>query len=482
MIRWLPLAFVALLLALPAAAQTPDPLPELHRPLSAPTGSVSGPGADASGMEFLRSRAARVEPAALRLAEPEPGDRVALPLFPDREVEVLLEEVTAHGPVSLSLSGPLADGRGRANLVMEGNALAASIVFDDGSVVTLRPRGDGEVVVLERLPGSGPDCATADPEPGTAPVPPPYEPGDALVDPNSPIDILILYTTAARDSLGSTDAIRAWIQLAVDDSNDAYAISSVTHRLRLVGRVETAYNEVGGDFSTDLGRLRADNDGFIDEAHDLRDSEKADLVALVVGFGGFCGLANVPSSTPSPTRAFSINAFNCIDAGGGWTLVHEVGHNLGSGHDLGDSGGIWGFSRGHILTGTTSGNTWSTIMVRRSQPGTRIGYFSNPNVTFDGVACGVPVNQTNEADNSLTFRNVDFDVANYRDSKPEFVFVDETWGGVENGSFDFPYNSLAQGIDEVVYGGIVYVLGSATHTGPALLGDFKPLFLVHYVP
>ena len=71
---------------------------------------------------------------------------------------------------------------------------------------------------------------------------PPAPQADALdtaatsSDDGSTIDVLVVYTAAARAAAGGTDdAIRARIMLGVTETNTAYANSGVVQRLRLVG-------------------------------------------------------------------------------------------------------------------------------------------------------------------------------------------------------------------------------------------------------
>jgi hypothetical protein len=100
-----------------------------------------------------------------------------------------------------------------------------------------------------------------------------------LPDNGSVIDVMVVYTPAARIAAGETAAMNALIQLGVDETNQSYANSLVTQRIRLVYKAEVAYTE-SGDFGTDLNRLTNVSDGYMDEVHSLRDTYGADLVSL----------------------------------------------------------------------------------------------------------------------------------------------------------------------------------------------------------
>ena len=72
-------------------------------------------------------------------------------------------------------------------------------------------------------------------------------------------------------SIYGISGAEALVIQAVAEANQAYANSGITARLNLVQAVLTNYVE-SGNMNTDLSRLRATNDGYMDELHSLRDS------------------------------------------------------------------------------------------------------------------------------------------------------------------------------------------------------------------
>ena len=152
-------------------------------------------------------------------------------------------------------------------------------------------------------------------------------------------------------------------QASVDSANAAYLNSGVAQRLRLVHRQQVAYTErtncAGGGTAFDcaLDDVTDNGDGYMDNVHTLRDTHGADLVALLINDGAFCGLAWLPS-TPSADIGFSVTAHNC--AVGNKSFAHELGHNMGAHHDPANasSSGPKPFNKGYISPQLN----WRTVM------------------------------------------------------------------------------------------------------------------------
>ena len=207
------------------------------------------------------------------------------------------------------------------------------------------------------------------------------------------IDLLSVYTPAARAAAGGPGQIAAIIQAAVDAANQAFANSGVNAAYRVVRTAEAAHND-SGNLNTDLNWLANDA-----ATATLRNQAGADLVSLVVeNGGGFCGVGYVMRS-PGPGFAnvgFQVTARSC--AVGNLTFAHEHGHNLGLEHDAanGPAANVasypWSF--GYLVNGV-----FRTVMSYASAcPNgcTRVAYFSNPNVSYLGYPTGV----ANSSDNA----------------------------------------------------------------------------------
>lgn len=248
-----------------------------------------------------------------------------------------------------------------------------------------------------------------------APRLPALPPPATAADP-AQVDIMVAYTPAARLEAGSATAIQAMINKSIADTNQAYVNSQIYMQLRLVQTVEVAYTE-NFDMSVDLDALTATNDGVMDSLHQLRNTWGADLVTLFTAdTGGMAaGIAWVmtdPNYTGNDTLGFSVVMQKYADSTN-YTLAHELGHNLGAVHDRPNSTfpGAFPYSYGHRFNGN-DGVEYRTIM--SYAPGQRIPNFSNPNITYQGVATGVPIGQPGEADNASTFNQTGPIVEAYR--------------------------------------------------------------------
>ena len=179
---------------------------------------------------------------------------------------------------------------------------------------------------------------------------------------------MVVYSNQTAVAAGS--AIGAQIQQAVDTANVVYANSGITMRLRLVHYEQVNYNE-SGDFPTDLNWVNS-NAGV----GSLRNTFGADLVSMFVESSQYCGYGWIG---PSAGSAFTVVNRGC--ASGNYSFPHEIGHNFGARHDVYVDSTTSPYAYGHGYVDCIEG--WRDVMAYPTQcGGTRIPYFSNPNMTY----------------------------------------------------------------------------------------------------
>jgi hypothetical protein len=154
-----------------------------------------------------------------------------------------------------------------------------------------------------------------------------------VADDGSLIDVMVLYTPAAMTAAGGATAMNALIANAISTTNTTYGNSGIAQRLRLVYSAQVAYAETGGStgIETDLNNI-TNGVGALSGVASLRNSFHADLVTLLTNTPGssFCGIAWKMSSIFA-SYGYSVVEQSC--AVGNLSFPHELGHNMGAGHD-----------------------------------------------------------------------------------------------------------------------------------------------------
>ncbi len=228
----------------------------------------------------------------------------------------------------------------------------------------------------------------------------------------SSIDILVVYTPAAASTNGGQAGIESKILMALDELNLSAANSMVATTFNITHMEEIAFTEFG-PMGGQLTNLRVPDDGILDSVHPLRDQHKADLVMLVINAGDVCGIANIgvgPGTTPTPENAFSVVASTCL-LGPVSAFAHEIGHNMGIIHGYEENpctNGGSRFAKGYVAPD----ESFQTIMASGGAP--RELYFSNPDVSFNGIPTGTMVDSEFPADSASALSLAAPVVAKYR--------------------------------------------------------------------
>lgn len=357
-------------------------------------------------------RARWVRPDFTALAQGQRSDKLGLNLFEDAVYLGVIDQIQGNPSGSLAYDGHLENIPGSSFILVFRQGILMGTVRSPGAFYRITYQ-DGEHLI-QQLDESA--------------FPPELEPIPARVsrdrnaqiqgsaDDGSQIDVLVVYTAAAREAAGSTQAaIETLIDTAVAETNAGYQNSGVSQRLNLVHSAEVDYNETGFDWNTTLSQLRGTSDDVMDEVHTLRNTFCADEVVLLVGNTESCGIAYVMQSlsTSFASNAFAMVSWYC--ATGYYSFAHEMGHNMGSAHDRANAGvtGVYNYSYGY----QDPLQQFRTIMAYDCPLGCpRLNYWSNPGISMYGRPMGVVYTDPLAADNHMSLNNTAYTVSNFRPS------------------------------------------------------------------
>jgi hypothetical protein len=373
----------------------------------------------------LRSRTVLVDTAALFPAAADtrkqavPDAVLTLNLFDDVTVTMTprkSEAVGTTGTTVLVGDNDAATG-GQTRFAQTAGVLYGLVRTSGPLLYEIAPLGDGTYVIREIDQGSYPDeeeklPPAADPAASDA-----SRGASVAADDGSSIDVMVLYTPSAKAAAGGQAGMDSLIATAMSETNQGYANSGVIQRFRLVHSQEVAYVENTGSsgFNIALDNLRNPSDGVMDEIHALRNQYGADIVSLFIKNGWYCGLGYLMTSTSSD---FAANAFNVVDytcATGYYSFAHECGHNQGAHHDRASAGGSILYDYAYGYQQTSASPAFRTIMAYNCSPScTRVNYWSNPEVNYNGYPTGVLYTADDAADNRRTLNNTRTIAANWR--------------------------------------------------------------------
>jgi hypothetical protein len=397
----------------PASAQTPSSRTLFEAaPQRAPASAEADRGTT-TRIVHRRSRQMRARVQALGLDAAAADAPLVLNLFTDVSPRARRTALERHPDGSYTWQGRIdGDPDGHVTLVANG-AVMVGTIFTRGRTYEVSYAGGGVNDIRELDPASFP---TDDPE---VPDAPGQAYADQIVgtpvgDAASQIDVMVVWTPAARTAVGGTTAMQNLVNLAVANANTAYANSQITTRLRLVHSQEVSFTENAANISADLTKLSTTNDGSLEDVHTLREQYKADLVSLIgTGYASGSGACGIGYLMTSVSTSFASAAFNVVDqlcAAGNLSLAHELGHNQGLHHDPANASGQGAYPYAYGYQ--EPGGHFRTVMSYGTA--TRIMNFSNPGIAYSGYATGV----ANAEDNARALNNTAATVANFKLAEP----------------------------------------------------------------
>ena len=245
------------------------------------------------------------------------------------------------------------------------------------------------------------------------------------------VDVMVVYTKQAKAAVEASCnlcLITDNILVAVEQAKSSLGTNSqLEYRLVYVNEVDYPQNGV----NTDLSYLQGKTDGVLDQVHQWRYDNKADVVSLWVEYAypEPCGESYGPMkwvssgewgyNYPDPESwAFSIVRRSC--AANFLTFHHELGHLMGADHDRADvakRGGppLTGYGYGYV----NSSSHEATIMGVPKSPTWFVNMWSSPSNSFPkGSSAGTSIDNNLRVLNETAAKVSRFSDRLYLDNSP----------------------------------------------------------------
>ncbi len=248
----------------------------------------------------------------------------------------------------------------------------------NGRVFDLRRTVAGQHLI-QPVKSNSIEDATDEPEyPFTA-----YQPKGWEIQLTTPLRVLVAYDTAVLNHFPNWQAVRDWLYVATEYTNDAYANSGVDIKLEFAHLMPVTDAPSNSD-QLFFHAMHAGS-GTLDAIPQMRDKHRADLVMIMRGYWGIPGLADRIEATENEAAAY-INV-KYMDEGVDMirTFAHEIGHLLGGQHNP-ENAGSSGADYAYGYKRDTAFNPFQTIMSYGDLP--EIPYFSTPLRTYGGSSVG----------------------------------------------------------------------------------------------
>jgi hypothetical protein len=303
--------------------------------------------------------------------------------------ERLYREVSPEGVVTWA--GRQTGGKGgTVVLIVEGNSLTGQ--FQIGNrYYRLAPAGGGLVRVSEY-------DVSGFPEDIVKPVPSPRSDVDTGTEPDvgetttTVIRVMPVYTNRARQAaLTAGTTITAEATLAIALTNLGLANTGLNIRMVNAGTTAapSTYDENRGTYEQSLNDISFGT--RFAAIRRLRDSRRADLVALLREGGSYCGIAWLITNPSQATSnyGFSVTSRSCIT---GYTFGHELGHNIGLNHDRyvvsNKPAGSFNYGYVNFPARLRTIMAYNTYCFERGRDCARVNMFSTPLRRYQGKVVG----------------------------------------------------------------------------------------------
>jgi hypothetical protein len=206
--------------------------------------------------------------------------------------------------------------------------------------------------------------------------------------------VLVLFTDAAAAKAGGEATLRSVVSNMMGEANQVLSNSRVPLRF-VIANIEKSSVARSAKSSTYLSNLSADT-----AIKKRRETLRAHLVSYLDDLPSsyeWAGVGYIMGSSTNPAKSVGYSIADWSSARDNYTMLHEIGHNHGAGHDAAGSTRLFSYSRGMKWA-----NRFRSIMSYRCDGAAcdRIPRFTNPSLTFSGTKIG----DVETGNNSRTLR------------------------------------------------------------------------------
>ncbi len=323
-------------------------------------------------------------------------------------VNARLEAIKGHSLGGKSWLGWAGEGVNRGRIVMtEVNGFTFAAITYGKKLYLIEPAHNAQGYILYPSTGGG----ITEPAFGQDGIIPPAGAilekaptnTDTLARPSAvgtigTVDVGIFFHSSMRDLWGLGMSARLQFLVQLYDTAMTDSLTSVRANLVHISEVTGTQTKSNGDTLTDLKDGASNADGDFSGVAAIKAAKGIDIVTYIrrfkasthvscgTGFVLGTGGSNTIGVGSSPFGFNTVSDNKDIDAPSSgsfslcsvFTLAHEIGHNMGTQHDLATSpaDGVFSFSHGFRVDGD-----FRTIMGTSSGTGeTRLGFFSNPDL------------------------------------------------------------------------------------------------------
>lgn len=193
------------------------------------------------------------------------------------------------------------------------------------------------------------------------------------------IDVLVVYTPAAKRAAGGIAGIESRIDECINQTNTSFQNSNIPVQVQLAYSAMVGYNE-SGSAETDRNALQDPADRRMDVVRTLRDNYHADIVVLLVNDANLSGVSYIMDKPEPAFEAYAYCVVKLDDAFSNLSFAHEIGHILGARHECNADNATTPFPYSHGY----SASNYRTIMSGNTSA-TRIEFWSDPDIQFPGT-------------------------------------------------------------------------------------------------